>query len=92
MAVMSIRRLAMHNVPRLRATATDVGLNAITGRGERAQTFEPGAVRYIKLGENGKWAATAIEHGIIPFGYLLRRIRGEGDPHLGSRCAKLACA
>ena len=71
MAVMSIRRLAMHNVPRLRATATDVGLNAITGRGERAQTFEPGAVRYIKLGENGKWAATAIEQGIIPFGYPL---------------------
>jgi len=71
MAVMSIRRLAMHNVPRLRATATDVGLNAITGRGERAQTFEPGAVRYIKLGENGKWAVTAIEQGIIPFGYPL---------------------
>jgi hypothetical protein len=71
MAVMSIRRLAMHNVPRIRATPTDAGLNAITGRGERAQTFEPGAVRYIKLGENGKWAATAIEQGIIPFGYPL---------------------
>jgi len=52
MAVMSIRRPVMHNVPRLRPTATDAGLNAITGRGERAQTFEPGAVRYIKLGEN----------------------------------------
>jgi hypothetical protein len=45
----------MYNVPRLRATPTDAGLNAITGRGERAQTFEPGEVRYIKLGENGKW-------------------------------------
>lgn len=31
--------------------------------------FEPGAVRYIKLGENGKWATCALERGIIPFGY-----------------------
>ena len=52
------------------ATPTDPALNAATGRGERAQPFEPAAaVRYIKLGENGKWAATAIERGIIPFGY-----------------------
>src|SRR5258708_15965470 len=71
MAVMTLRRLGVHNVRLVSANCTDVGLNAITGRGERAQTFEPGAVRYIKLGENGKWAATAIEQGIIPFGYPL---------------------
>ncbi|WP_155255473.1 restriction endonuclease [Bradyrhizobium elkanii] len=28
-----------------------------------------GAVRYIKLGEKGKWAADALENGILPFGY-----------------------
>jgi hypothetical protein len=31
--------------------------------------FEPKAVRYIKLGRGGMWAAEAIEVGIIPFGY-----------------------
>ena len=31
--------------------------------------FEPAATRYIKLGENGKWATDALEQGIIPFGY-----------------------
>jgi hypothetical protein len=36
-----------------------------------AEPFEPGAVRYIKLGENGNWATDALEHGIIPFGYRL---------------------
>src|SRR5258705_10847567 len=51
------------------ATPTDAALNATTGRGGRAQPFEPGAVRYIKLGEKGKWAASAMEQGIIPFGY-----------------------
>src|SRR5260370_27262465 len=56
----------MHEVS---ATPADAGLNATTGRGGRAQPFEPAAVRYIKLGENGKWAASAIEQGIIPFGY-----------------------
>ena len=35
------------------------------------QLFEPGAIRYIKLGENGKWASKAFELGIIPFGYTL---------------------
>jgi hypothetical protein len=34
-----------------------------------AEPFEPGAVRYIKLGESGKWATDALEQGIIPFGY-----------------------
>jgi hypothetical protein len=51
----------MHDVPALRATPADApGLNAITGIGQ-SQTFEPAAVRYIKLGENGKWAASALE-------------------------------
>src|SRR6266849_10335917 len=56
----------MHDVS---ATSTDAALNATTGRGVRAKTLELGAVRYIKLGEKGKWAAGAIEQGIIPFGY-----------------------
>jgi TPR repeat protein len=59
----------MHDVSRLSATRTDAALNATTGSGSRAQPFEPAAVRYIKLGENGKWAASAIEQGIIPFDY-----------------------
>src|SRR5258706_2565195 len=37
----------MHDVS---ATAIDAALNATTGRGGRAQPFEPAAVRYIKLG------------------------------------------
>src|SRR6266446_10661129 len=56
----------MHDVS---ATSTDAALNATTGRGVRAKTLELGAVRYIKLGEKGKWAAGAIEGGVIPFGY-----------------------
>jgi hypothetical protein len=60
----------MHDVPALRATPADApDLNAIIGNGGQSQTFEPAAVRYIKLGENGKWAASALEQGIIPFGY-----------------------
>ena len=39
------------------------------GCGGPDQNFEPAAVRYIKLGENGKWAASALEQGTIPFGY-----------------------
>ena len=39
--------------------------------GGPAESFEPGAVRYIKLGENGKWASKALRQGIIPFGYRL---------------------
>ncbi|RZN30340.1 hypothetical protein [Bradyrhizobium sp. Leo121] len=31
--------------------------------------LDAGAVRYIKLGEKGKWAADALENGILPFGY-----------------------
>ena len=31
--------------------------------------FSVGMVRYIKLGEGGKWAAQAIRQGVIPFGY-----------------------
>ncbi|WP_175619420.1 restriction endonuclease [Bradyrhizobium sp. 2S1] len=38
------------------ATETDTGLDV-------------GDVRYIKLGEKGKWAAQAIKEGTIPFGY-----------------------
>ena len=44
------------------ATAGDVG---------PAESFESGAIRYIKLGENGKWASQALQQGIIPFGYRL---------------------
>jgi hypothetical protein len=36
---------------------------------DRTLAFEPGLVRYIKLGEKGKWAAEALSQGIIPFGY-----------------------
>jgi hypothetical protein len=42
---------------------------ATMGCGGPDQTFEPGTMRYIKLGENGKWATRALEQGIIPFGY-----------------------
>jgi hypothetical protein len=45
------------------------GQIATTRCGGPDQTFEPVAVRYIKLGENGKWATNALEQGIIPFGY-----------------------
>jgi restriction endonuclease len=31
--------------------------------------LEAGAVRYIKLGEKGKWAAEALDKDILPFGY-----------------------
>lgn len=31
--------------------------------------FEPGEIRYIKLGTGGAWAAEAIEQGILPLGY-----------------------
>jgi hypothetical protein len=60
-------RLAIHpsnvipgNVP---------GQIATVGCGGPDQTFDPAAIRYIKLGENGKWATDALEQGIIPFGY-----------------------
>ena len=33
------------------------------------QPFHVGAVRYIKLGEGGKWASKALSAGTIPFGY-----------------------
>jgi hypothetical protein len=47
----------------------DIPETATTGWGRPEQTFEPAAVRYIKLGENGKWATNALEQGTIPFGY-----------------------
>jgi hypothetical protein len=47
----------------------DVPEIATIGRARPDQPFEPDAVRYIKLGENGKWATNALERGIIPFGY-----------------------
>ena len=59
-------RLAIHPS---HVIPTDVPETATTGCGRPDQRFEPAAVRYIKLGENGKWAATALEQGIIPFGY-----------------------
>jgi hypothetical protein len=45
--------------------------NATVDGGGPGVPFEPGAVRYIKLGENGKWATSALQRGIIPFGYRL---------------------
>jgi Restriction endonuclease len=47
----------------------DVPEIATMGCGGPDQPFEPAAVRYIKLGENGKWATNALEKGTIPFGY-----------------------
>jgi len=46
--------------------APEIVVPGTVGLGE---TFEPGAIRYIKLGENGKWASKALEQGVIPFGY-----------------------
>lgn len=31
--------------------------------------ISPTEVRYIKLGDEGRWAADAIEHGYVAFGY-----------------------
>jgi Restriction endonuclease len=45
------------------------GQIATMGCGGPGAAFEPAATRYIKLGENGKWATKALEQGIIPFGY-----------------------
>jgi len=43
--------------------------------------FRVEAVRYIKLGEGGKWAAEAIREGVIPFGYpeVHHRVCATGD-------------
>jgi hypothetical protein len=60
-------QLAIHQS---NAVSSDVrGQNLAPGCSELAEPFEPAAVRYIKLGENGKWATNALEQGIIPFGY-----------------------
>lgn len=39
------------------------------GSADELASFKVGAVRYIKLGEGGKWAGEAIGKGILPFGY-----------------------
>jgi len=36
---------------------------------DRAAVLEVAAVRYIKLGEKGKWVPQALSQGILPFGY-----------------------
>jgi hypothetical protein len=60
-------RLAIHQS---NAVSSDVhGQILAAGCDGSAEPFEPEAVRYIKLGENGKWATNALEQGIIPFGY-----------------------
>jgi hypothetical protein len=60
-------QLAIHQS---NAVSSDVrGQNLAPGCSGLAEPFEPAAVRYIKLGENGKWATNALEQGIIPFGY-----------------------
>ena len=52
-------------------TTGAAGRIASASKGASDEAFEPGAVRYIKLGQNGKWAAEAVEQGTIPFGYPL---------------------
>lgn len=37
--------------------------------GETSLAIEPADVRYIKLGDGGRWAADAIERGYVAFGY-----------------------
>lgn len=37
--------------------------------GDGAAMISPSEVRYIKLGDGGRWAADAIEHGYVAFGY-----------------------
>ncbi len=52
------------------AAATNVALQTgIIGYNASGRPFEPITVRYIKLGQNGKWATDALKEGIIPFGY-----------------------
>ena len=46
--------------------SAEIAASGTVGPGEM---FEPEAIRYIKLGENGKWTSKALEQGIIPFGY-----------------------
>lgn len=41
----------------------------VTGEQDGPQLIAPGEVRYIKLGNGGRWAADAIEHGYVAFGY-----------------------
>jgi hypothetical protein len=67
LGVPSPGRLAIQPSHAIRADVP--GQNVTMGCGEPGVTFEPAAVRYVKLGENGKWAASALEEGIIPFGY-----------------------
>jgi hypothetical protein len=57
----------MHDVLRPGGNTTDTISKPALVCGDKS--FEPGAVRYIKLGANGRWAACAIRDGIIPFGY-----------------------
>jgi hypothetical protein len=60
-------RLGIHQS---NAVSSDVrGQILAAGCNGSAEPFEPDAVRYIKLGENGTWATNALEQGIIPFGY-----------------------
>jgi hypothetical protein len=60
-------RLAIH--PSNVISADVLSQIATMGCGGPDQTFEPAEIRYIKLGENGKWATDALEQGTIPFGY-----------------------
>lgn len=59
----------MHDLSRPRGNTTDTVSKPALGRGDKS--FEPAGVRYIKLGANGKWATSAFEQAIIPFGYPL---------------------
>jgi hypothetical protein len=51
-----------------RTSEDSIGTVDGLARGPRV-AFAPGAVRYIKLGERGRWARQAIEEGYVPFDY-----------------------
>ena len=44
-------------------------LSPIVDSAKMTDGFNPGEVRYIKLGRGGAWANDAMEAGVIPFGY-----------------------
>jgi hypothetical protein len=49
------------------STAADLG--SIQSASVAANLQRPSAVRYIKLGQRGGWAADAIAQGVVPFGF-----------------------
>jgi hypothetical protein len=62
-------RCAGQGRPVRRPGCSTINQPAQTDESDDAAAFEVSAVRYIKLGEKGKWAARALSQGILPFGY-----------------------